>query len=440
MPHGCVSRRLARPYAVVLALLGVFAAGCTGTTAPTGADATATSSTGAWTTPGRSITSESSDPADPGGATTAPGATATATATGYPGGGVLSEPQARACAATVFTGMSDAERLGQLLMVGIHPNQAPGGMDATIRSRRVGSVIYLGGWSGAATVRSTSAHLQQVATGPADLLIAADQEGGAVQQLKGAGFTVLPSALRQGRLGDGAVSALGEGIGRELSAAGVNVNLAPVADTVPLDRAKSNAPIGKHDRQLGSDPTVVSHAVPLLVTAIQSRGVIATVKHFPGLGRVTGNTDVTASGITDSVATVHDPFLAPFRAGIDAGVGLVMVSSARYPGLDPDNQAVFSRAIVTDLLRGQLGYDGVVVTDDVGVAAAVAAVPVGQRAVRFLAAGGDLVLTASAAQAPTMLAEIRARADSDAAFHASIDESIRRVLTLKARFGLVRCG
>jgi beta-N-acetylhexosaminidase len=168
--------------------------------------------------------------------------------------------------------------------------------------------------------------------------------------------------------------------------------------------------------------------------------VVATVKHFPGLGRITGNTDVTSVGITDSQASADDPYLEPFRAGVASGVGLVMVSSARYPKLDEANQAMFSRAIITDLLRGKLGFDGVVVTDDVGAAKAVAAVPVPARAVRFLAAGGDLVLTANAAAVPSMLAAIRDRAATDAAFAAGLDQSVRRVLALKARFGLLHCG
>ena len=145
-------------------------------------------------------------------------------------------------------------------------------------------------------------------------------------------------------------------------------------------------------------------------------------------------------GITDSQATVDDPYLEPFRAGIAAGTGMVMVSSARYPKLDNANPAMFSRAIVTDLLRTRLGFDGVIITDDVGAAKAVAAIPVPDRAVRFLAAGGDLVLTASAAQVPSMIAAIKARAASDPAFAAEIEQSVRRVLALKARFGLLRCG
>jgi beta-N-acetylhexosaminidase len=236
------------------------------------------------------------------------------------------------------------------------------------------------------------------------------------------------------------LTALGTTLAAELRSAGVNVNLAPVADTVPPSMVQTNAPIGKYRRELGNDPAVVAAAVPVLVTAVQAGRVVAAIKHFPGLGRIIGNTDVTAVGITDSQATVDDPYLEPFRAGIAAGTGMVMVSSARYPKLDNANPAMFSRAIVTDLLRTRLGFDGVIITDDVGAAKAVAAIPVPDRAVRFLAAGGDLVLTASAAQVPSMIAAIKARAASDPAFAAEIEQSVRRVLALKARFGLLRCG
>ena len=415
-------------YAVGLALAVTLTSACT--TSPTAASDQGAGSTG----PGGSTS------------TTATGApTPRAGQAAYPTGGgptsTAAAPSDRAaCVSAAYDGMSQAQRWGQLFMVGIQPAQAPAGIDAVLRSTNVGSVIYLGGWSGAASVTATSRHLQQVTTGRVDLFIAADQEGGAVQQLKGKGFTVLPAALDQGKRSAGELNALGSTLAQELRVAGVNVNLAPVADTVPPTMTETNAPIGKYRREFGTDPAVVAAAVPPVVSALQNGGVVATVKHFPGLGRITGNTDVTAVGITDSIATALDPHLDPFRAGIAAGVGMVMVSSARYPKLDDANPAMFSPAIITDLLRGRLGFDGVVITDDVGAAKAVAAVSVPDRAVRFLAAGGDIVLTASAAQAPAMLAAVKARAATDPAFASGLDASVRRVLELKARFGLIRCG
>jgi beta-N-acetylhexosaminidase len=170
-------------------------------------------------------------------------------------------PAGAACVSQTYDAMTQTQRFGQLFMVGLQPDQAPSGLDSTIRTWQIGSVIYLGGWSGAATVRATSEHLQQAAGGPVDLFIAADQEGGAVQQLKGLGFTVLPAALEQGALSSTRLTSLGATMARELAAAGVNVNLAPVADTVPPTMVATNAPIGKYRRELGTDPAVVAAAV-----------------------------------------------------------------------------------------------------------------------------------------------------------------------------------
>lgn len=373
--------------------------------------------------------------------TGAPGPAPTGTQTPEPSGTVGPSGADAACVERTVAAMTPPQRLGQLFMVGLQRGQAPGGLDTAITSQHLGAVIYLGGWpSGAAKLAQVSAHLQQVAAGPVDLLIAADQEGGAVQQLTGPGFSVLPSAVQQGRDTSAKLTRRASGIGQQLRAAGVNVDLAPVADTVPPSLTTRNQPIGRWGRHYGTDPAVVATKVPAVVTGLQAQQVVATLKHFPGLGRIVGNTDLTATDITDTLTTVDDPYLEPFRAGIAAGAGMVMVSSARYPALDPKNQAVFSRAVITDLLRGRLGWQGVVVTDDVGAAQAVAAVPVGERAVRFLEAGGDIVLTASASQLPTMLAAVRARAAGDPAFAATLDAATHRVVGLKVRFGLVRCG
>ncbi len=340
----------------------------------------------------------------------------------------------------MLAGLTESERVGQLLMVGVSASAGAAAVEPTVRDHRVGAVVYLGGWRDSSTVASASAALQRHATREAGLLVAADQEGGQIQQLRSGGFSALPSALDQGRMAAGELTAMWASAARELRTAGVNVNLAPVADVVAKGQESSNAPIGRYSRQLGSDPGQVAGAVRAVVAGLAQGGVQATVKHFPGLGRVTGNTDVTAQGITDDTATPNDPNLAPFRAGIDAGAGLVMVSSARYPKLDPANQAVFSPAVITGLLRTAMGYQGVVVTDDVGVAESVSSVPAADRATRFLAAGGDIVLTAQSSTVPAMASAITSRAAQDPPFAEQVQRSVARVLGLKERMGLLHCG
>jgi beta-N-acetylhexosaminidase len=210
----------------------------------------------------------------------------------------------------------------------------------------------------------------------------------------------MPSASVQGQGSAGDLTADATRWANQLRTAGINVNLAPVADTVPTSLGTDNGPIGQYDRQFSERPGArVAHGRRLHHRHARG-GVASTVKHFPGLGRITGNTDVTARGITDRTTTVDDPYLEPFRTGIQDGVELVMVGSAIYSRIDPGTNAVFSRPIVTDLLRDRLSYDGVVITDDVGAARAVADVPVGERATRFIEAGGDITLTARPSTVP----------------------------------------
>lgn len=374
-------------------------------------------------------------------------ATDTATDTGADAGPATTAATTQApgatCVSEAYGSLTEDQRLGQLLMVGFDTNAPLTALDDEIEESHVGNVIYLGGWEGLEKVRSTSEHLDglvsEETTGGVGLVIAADQEGGIVHQLRGDGFTRPPRALDQAALPPAELTAAATGWGEEMSAAGVDVNLAPVADTVPEEVGTANEPIGKWGRQYGSDPAVVSANVTAFLEGMAAAGVVGVVKHFPGLGRVTGNTDFTADGIEDAVATVDDPFLQPFVAGMEAGAGMVMMSSALYPNLDPENQALYSSAIVTDLLRGRLGWDGVVVTDDVN-AAALADRPAGERAVGFVAAGGDVVLNGDPGAVDEMLEALRTEVAADPTFAAQVEAAVTRVLTLKDEMGLLPCS
>lgn len=342
------------------------------------------------------------------------------------------------CVDEAFAALDADERLGQLLMIGFDTNAPLSSLDGYVRAG-VGSVIYLGGWEGMEKVRSASEHLQSlVSDDGVGLIIAADQEGGIVHQLRGDGFTRPPRAIDQASMSPVELTAAATGWGEEITASGVNINLAPVADTVPTEIGERNDPIGRWGRQFGSDPAVVAEYVPAFLRGMQAAGVEGVVKHFPGLGRVTGNTDFTAEGISDEEASVDDPYLEPFVAGMEADAAMVMMSSAFYPQIDPDHQALHSSAIVTDLLRDQLGWDGVVVTDDVNTAA-LAGISVGERASRFVAAGGDIVLNGNPGATTEMLDALRTRAAADDEFAEQVEAAVLRVLTLKDRMGLLPC-
>jgi len=346
------------------------------------------------------------------------------------------------CAARVFSRMTVTQRAGQLFMVGIA--DAPGAEVArAVAAYHFGSLIF-----GATTTASLAA-LRQVtaadqalasaaATGRVRFFISADQEGGEVQRLRGPGFAAIPSAVTQGELTPGTLRREAAGWGRELKQAGVNLDLAPVMDVVPPGTAPRNQPIGALRREYGSDPqTVAAHGVAFL-RGMRQAGVATTAKHFPGLGRVTGNTDFTV-GVVDPVTAPGDPYLGSFQAAIDAGVPFVMVALASYPRIDPGHLAVFSSRTMRTLLRTRMHFGGVIVSDDMGAAAAVASLSPAARAIGFLAAGGDMILSDSLPAAAAMDTAVLSKMKRDPAFRSAADSAVMRVLVAKQAYGLLPC-
>ena len=339
------------------------------------------------------------------------------------------------CLDRVLAAMSTREKAAQLMMTGIRAGGMSRGQRRTLAGQQPGGILLLGTSGDADDVRRVVAAAESAAGRPDGVapLVAADQEGGQVQRLQGAGFDRMPSATTQSGWSDAELTRKATRWADQLDAVGVHVDLAPVADVVPSSVGDRNEPIGALDRGYGSDPEQVGRHVAAFVRGMRAAGVATAVKHFPGLGRVRGNTDFS-SGVVDRTTRRDDPLLAPFRAGVAAGTDMVMVATATYPRIDPDNRAVFSRTVINGMVRGDLGFDGVVIADDLGAAAEVASVPAGRRAVRFVAAGGDIVITAEASLTATMIDALVAEAgDLD------LDQHVRRVLVLKQRQGLVSC-
>lgn len=329
--------------------------------------------------------------------------------------------------------MSLAERVGQLFMTATPATRADPAAIALIRQYHVGSIILQGRSTlGVAQTAQITGSLQ--ANASPKLFIAADQEGGQIQALQGPGFSAIPSAVDQGMMSPTVLRTLAGQWGSQLRQAGVNLDLAPVADTVP--DPSNNPPIGGYDRQYGSTPAAVAPHVSAFVQGMQGAGVDACAKHFPGLGRVTANTDF-ATGVLDTVTTRNDPFLAPFDAAVSANVAFVMMSTAVYTKIAPQRPAAFSPFIVTGMLRGDLHFRGVVISDDVGGAAQVSGFTPSQRALDFIAAGGDVVLTVDQSDIPTMVNAVIARASTDRGFAAIVNTAALSVLEAKSARGLL---
>jgi len=351
-------------------------------------------------------------------------------------------PALVSCTQATWETMTSRARVGQLFLLGV-PATAPDQPSPVIERWAPGGVFLTGrSTAGAAATAAGTAAIQRLGTsasGGVGMFVATDQEGGQIQVLSGPGFSQIPTAKVQGRWKPEALQAAATGWGQELRAAGVNVNLAPVADVLSPELGTANAPIGRYDRAYGTDPQVVSDHVLAFARGMHDAGVVSTVKHFPGLGRVRNNTDFS-SGVVDDQTTATDPDLLPFSRASRAETPWMMVSSAIYSKIDAQQPASFSFAIITTLLREQIGYRGLIVSDDLGWAKQVAAVPAGQRAVRFLRAGGDIVLTADPATLGPMIDEVLSTATSDPEFAERITSAQRRILEAKTHVGLLPCG
>jgi beta-N-acetylhexosaminidase len=199
-----------------------------------------------------------------------------------------------------------------------------------------------------------------------------------------------------------------------------------------------NQPIGVLHRGYGHDPQTVGSAVVAFIQGMQGAGIATTAKHFPGLGRVVGNTDNT-SGVVDSLTGPHDAYLEPFSQAIQAGAPFVMVALATYTRIDPNHLAAFSPAVM-DLLRHDLGFKGVIVSDDLGATKAVEGIDPALRATAFLEAGGDLMIVRGLGVAIQMQRAVVSKATTDPGLRSLVDAAALRILETKRAHGLLSCG
>ena len=256
-------------------------------------------------------------------------------------------------------------------------------------------------------------------------LICVDQEGGEIRILRWLG--PVRSAPEQRAAGTERVDA--RAAARGLRAAGINVSLAPVADVASVPGAALAG------RAFSTDFGTAGDSVAEAVRGWRDGGVASTVKHFPGLGGARVNTDHGRVTITRSAAQLRRQDLLPFRRAIKAGVPLVMVGHAVYPAIDRARIASQSKAMIGGLLRGELGFRGVVITDSTEAAAVLAVTPPALAAVRNVRAGVDIVLTTGRGSYIQVYRALLAEAKRDPAFRARVRGSAARVLALQQALG-----
>jgi beta-N-acetylhexosaminidase len=282
--------------------------------------------------------------------------------------------------------------VGQTIVARLGPKGPDQALTRRVRQGRVGGVIAFS--KDATKLKAEIATLQQAASAGNNppLLVMVDQEGGDVKRLPQGPPNASPAQL--GRSDDeNQARDQGQATGSYLRGLGINVDLAPV-----LDVAHQNTAETIKSRTFGSDPAVVTNVGVAFAQGLQDGGVVATPKHFPGLGRATVSTDERPTDIAATSDQLQAD-LEPFRGAIAAGVGMIMVSTAGYPTLGSKKQAAFSAAIVSGLLRDQLGFDGVVITDDLEAPAVTDTTSPVVAASSAVKAGDDLLLYGTSASA-----------------------------------------
>jgi beta-N-acetylhexosaminidase len=336
---------------------------------------------------------------------------------GGDGGQTAETPQQRALAAAraAVDRLTLRQQVGQVTISSFSGTRRPEYIRRRLRARETAGVILFGANGGdRAQWRRLDRSLQGAAGGRA--LIMVDQEGGDIRTVADVG----PSEGQPFQGSPAAVRRTARATGRGLKAAGVNVNLAPVAD---VPRAGSVMATRSFE---GSERGIAART-RASIQGLGDGGVAATAKHFPVLGGATVNTDDGPSAVRTPIA--RD--LVPFRVAIDAAVPLVMLSHASYPELDARRIASQSRAIVTGLLRRRLGFEGVIVTDSLEAAAVLARSGIAEAAERSIRAGADLILMTGSASWNEVYPRLLAEARSDRAFRDRIRQSALRVLALK---------
>ena len=356
---------------------------------------------------------------------------------GTPSGSGSVRPSARID--RLVAGMSVTERAGQLMSVAFHGTAITPALEVMIRQRKAGGVIlYSENFDDAASVNRLTTELQRIASDAKTipLFISIDQEGGAVVRIA-RGATILPGNMALAATPDPSDSVRKSAAitARDLRSVGVNFELAPDAD---VNNEPRNPII--LNRSFGSDPQRVATLVTVAVQAFGDAKLLCCAKHFPGHGATTTDSHTGLPLLDVDRARLDSVELVPFRAAIAAGVPAIMSAHIRIPALDAtvDLPVTLSQKVMTDLVRTQLGFTGLLVTDDLEMGALTQTRTESQAGYDAFVAGADYLLFRfdESAQIDAH-AKLSAGMTNGALTTARVDASLRRILAVKERFGIL---
>lgn len=337
--------------------------------------------------------------------------------------------------------MTLAQKAGQLVMTGFPGNEPGTEAETLVRDYCVGGVVLTARQTpDTAQTARTTGRLQELAAASAScagvpLFIAADQEGGYVVRLRGP--HLFPGNMALGAIGSaGRAREVARAIGLELKAAGINMNLAPVLD---VNSNPQNPVIGV--RSFGEDAAAVAELGAAYIAGLHDAGVLAVAKHFPGHGDTAVDSHISLPSVPHARERLDRVELVPFRRAIDTGVDAVMTSHVTFPAIEPipGLPATLSAKVLTGLLREELGFAGLIITDALEMKAIVDNFGLAEAAVKAVEAGADIVLVGWPTdwrQACRAVEAIMAAVKEGKVSEERLNASVRRILRAKLAAGL----
>ncbi|MCK1997268.1 beta-N-acetylhexosaminidase [Psychrobacillus psychrodurans] len=329
--------------------------------------------------------------------------------------------------------LSLEEKVGQMIFAGIKGTDITNETKKIISTHQVGGIILFKDnlKNANQSVSLLNAIKQENTNNKVPLFLGVDEEGGRISRLPE--LTKLPTNEELGKRNDISLSYnIGKLLGKELSAFGFNLDFAPVLD---INSNPDNPIIG--DRSFGKDAELVSELGLQMMKGIQSEQVISVIKHFPGHGDTAVDSHKELPIIQKSLEELQALELIPFKHAVEQGADVVMVGHILLPKIDSTYPASISERIITDVLREQLGYEGIIITDDMTMKAILNNLEIGESAVSAVKAGNDIVLVAHnyANVKKTVDAILKAIEDGEIT-EQRIDESVKRILSIKKKYNL----
>lgn len=333
-----------------------------------------------------------------------------------------------------FEDLSPEEQLGQTLVVFVDVDSAELVRPAIEQGKIGGVLIQWGNYSLAETKKLVDKLQTWAANSPhkIPLFISIDYEGGTVYTPITLGFDYLPTnmMLSAARDEEGA-AAIAYLAGLELRRAGVHINFSPVLD---VNSNPHNPIIGV--RSFGSDPASVTRMGGALINGFKAADIVSVVKHFPGHGDTSADSHYDVPVVRASYSQLQKIHLAPFEAAVKQGVPGVMTGHILYPALDNKNVATFSRPILQDLLRGTMGFKGLIVTDSLDMKSATSYCTIPGCAVRALESGADMILLGRYIKPVSVFSQVWREVQAKH-LEAAVEDAARKVFDLKKQMGLL---